>query len=84
LSFGELWTTLAGTDGYGADSVTAVTIDIGGWNTGDTQTDVINSITLPGTYVAPVPEASTLIAGALLLLPLGASTLRILRRRSIA
>ncbi len=33
---------------------------------------------------APVPEATTLIAGALLLLPLGASTLRILRRRCIA
>jgi hypothetical protein len=31
--------------------------------------------------VAPVPEATTIIAGALLLLPLGASTLRILRRQ---
>jgi Domain of unknown function (DUF4114) len=30
--------------------------------------------------VTPVPEATTIIAGALLLLPLGASTLRILRR----
>jgi len=32
----------------------------------------------------PVPEASTIIAGALLLLPLGASTLRILRRKQNA
>jgi hypothetical protein len=31
--------------------------------------------------VTPVPEASTMIAGALLILPFGASTLRILRRR---
>jgi hypothetical protein len=31
---------------------------------------------------APVPEPTTLIAGALLLLPFGASTLRILRRRT--
>jgi len=32
----------------------------------------------------PVPEATTMIAGALLLLPFGASTLRILRRNRIA
>lgn len=31
-----------------------------------------------------VPEASTMLAGALLLLPLGASTLRILRRKRMA
>ncbi|MGA3268727.1 MAG: hypothetical protein ABSE16_18145 [Verrucomicrobiota bacterium] len=34
--------------------------------------------------VVPVPEASTMIAGALLILPFGASALRILRRRYIA
>ena len=36
--------------------------------------------------LVPVPEASTMIAGALLLLPFGASTLRILRPelRSVA
>jgi len=32
----------------------------------------------------PVPEATTVIAGALLMLPLGVSTLRILRRNRIA
>ena len=32
-------------------------------------------------YVVPVPEPTTMIAGALLLLPFGASTLRILRKR---
>jgi hypothetical protein len=30
----------------------------------------------------PVPEPTTMIAGALLLLPFGASTLRVLRRRT--
>ena len=35
-----------------------------------------------GADVTPVPEATTMIAGALLLLPFGASTLRILRRRT--
>ena len=38
----------------------------------------------PNIPVPPVPEATTLIAGALLVLPFGASTLRILRRRYIA
>ncbi len=39
--------------------------------------------TLDHFYVGttPVPEPTTMIAGALLLLPLGASTLRLLRRR---
>jgi hypothetical protein len=32
----------------------------------------------------PVPEPTTMIAGALLLLPFGASTLRILRKRQVA
>lgn len=43
---------------------------------------------LPGQEVfynvSPVPEASTMIAGALLLLPLAASTVRILRKSSSA
>jgi hypothetical protein len=38
---------------------------------------------LPTNY-QPVPEPTTLIAGALLLLPFGASTLRILRRNRTA
>ena len=35
---------------------------------------------LPGTPSTPVPEAGTLLAGTMLLLPLGASMLRILRK----
>jgi hypothetical protein len=34
--------------------------------------------------LTPVPEPATLISGALMLLPFGASTLRILRRRQVA
>jgi hypothetical protein len=38
---------------------------------------------LDNVVVTPVPEPTTMIAGALLLLPFGASTLRILRRRTV-
>jgi len=37
-----------------------------------------------GVDVTPVPEASTVLAGALMLLPFGVSTLRIMRRRKMA
>jgi hypothetical protein len=33
---------------------------------------------------APVPEPTTMVAGALLLLPFGASTLRMLRKKQTA
>jgi hypothetical protein len=36
----------------------------------------------PNFQFTPVPEPTTMVAGALLLLPFGASTLRILRRRT--
>jgi len=38
----------------------------------------------PQLVMVPVPEATTIIAGALLLLPLGASTLRVLRKQRLA
>jgi hypothetical protein len=34
--------------------------------------------------LAPVPEASTMVAGALMLLPFGVSALRIMRKKAIA
>jgi hypothetical protein len=37
-----------------------------------------------GVDVSTVPEPTTMIAGALLLLPFGASTLRMLRKRQVA
>jgi len=42
----------------------------------------IESITVSG--VSAVPEPTTVIAGALLLLPFGASTLRVLRKKCMA
>ncbi|HTY88006.1 MAG TPA: hypothetical protein VMB80_11115 [Candidatus Acidoferrum sp.] len=40
-----------------------------------------NDLVVEVSGVTPVPEVGTVVAGALLLLPLGASTLRILRRK---
>jgi hypothetical protein len=54
--------------------------DTGGPSSGSVD---INSITV-GPYVAAVPEPTTIIAGALLLLPFGASTLRMLRKSRTA
>jgi len=59
------------------------------WGTGSA-IDGVNgpwSATYPGATLVPVPavpEPTTMIAGALLLLPFGASTLRILRKRQTA
>jgi hypothetical protein len=44
---------------------------------------VIDGTTDNVTVLAPVPEPTTIIAGALLLLPFGASTLRMLRRKNL-
>jgi hypothetical protein len=43
-----------------------------------------NDLVVEVSGVAPVPEATTFFAGVLLLLPLGASTMRILRRKRLA
>jgi len=45
---------------------------------------VVDTQTTGQAYSFPVPEPSTMISGALLLLPFGASTLRILRRNRAA
>jgi type VI secretion system secreted protein VgrG len=41
-----------------------------------------NDITMPG--LTPVPEPTTMVAGALLVLPFGMSALRMLRKRQVA
>ena len=47
--------------------------------------DLVGLVSQDGqNYVVAVPEPATMIAGALLLLPLGASTLRILRKSRTA
>jgi hypothetical protein len=60
-----------------------VTKDIG-FGTTDGGFVTISQIVQSFDQVVPVPEPTTIIAGALLLLPLGASTLRILRRNRMA
>ena len=44
--------------------------------------DGYHAVALDNINVSAVPEPTTMIAGALLLLPFGASTLRVLRRRT--
>ena len=51
---------------------------------GDTHNEQIVSGSLINAPPPAVPEPTTFIAGALLLLPFGASTLRILRRKATA
>jgi hypothetical protein len=41
-------------------------------------------VEVSGVAPVPVPEPTTMVAGALLLLPFGASTLRILRKNRAA
>jgi hypothetical protein len=70
---------------YGQLTVNWAGIEIGNWDNGNAIIPAsanIDSITVPG--VAPVPEPTTIIAGAMLLLPFGASTLRILRKIRMA
>jgi hypothetical protein len=59
-----------------------------GWN-GGVNEGYVNDVSINGTTydfeaAAPVPEPTTIIAGALLLLPFGASALRILRKKQTA
>ena len=50
-----------------------------------TEADLLAIVSPDGqSYVIAVPETSTMIAGALLLLPLGASAVRILRKHRVA
>ena len=69
FGFGSSWATVDGTvaDGLalGSWTVTSLTISVGGWDTGNATTDTINSITLPGVAVTPLPAALPLFAGGL-------------------
>jgi hypothetical protein len=74
------WSTEAATLDNGTTlgnwNVVSVGINVGSINSASATYAEITSITLD-----PVPEPSTIIWGGLLLLPIGASTLRMLRRR---
>jgi hypothetical protein len=65
----------------GSKNVVRFSVVIDSYGGNDRNFD-INSITVDS--VAPVPEPTTMIAGALLLLPFGASALRSLRKRQTA
>jgi hypothetical protein len=58
------------------------TLSYGLWAGDDARSPLVNVDGVTTTSITPVPEPTTLIAGALTLLPFGASTLRILRKRS--
>lgn len=66
--------TLANTDANGAYGVYAMNLFT---------TDANGGVTYAQAQLAIVPEASTVIAGALLLLPLGVSAIRIVRKNRV-
>jgi large repetitive protein len=72
------WTGITAADG----SFTVISQNVGAGGPGDAR----RSYGMEGfmlAEVAAVPEPTTMIAGALLLLPFGASTLRLLRKRQV-
>ena len=73
------WTTLTAS-GYSGELTGDVTIVIADASNSSTQLDVDNVI----VEATAVPEASSWIAGALLLLPFGASAIRINRKNKTA
>jgi len=85
-TWGDTLTTLDGITyngvAFGDMTVESARVEIGEWDNGS---DVIPaSANIDSITISSVPEPTTMIAGALLLLPFGASTLRILRRRQTA
>jgi hypothetical protein len=82
--WGDTLTTLDGITyngvAFGDMTVESARVEIGEWDNGS---DVIPATAnIDSITISSVPEPTTMIAGALLLLPFGASTLRILRRRT--
>jgi len=72
--------TVTESDGAGVSALVATML--GALPSLTAEADLVAIVSPDGqSYVVAVPEATTVIAGALLLLPLGASTVRILRNR---
>jgi len=75
--------------GTGAESTTVAGINLRQGTAGSAPSVILDNLTVATLFsdaasAAPVPEPTTFIAGALLLLPFGANTLRILRRKATA
>jgi len=79
---------------YGSATLSGATLDNAVWESGGTQVfpDQVWGSTGQGFFgpnlsfseIPPVPEPTTIISAALMLLPFGASTLRIMRRKQVA
>ena len=68
---------------FSADSAITKVVNIMLANPGNTQADLVGLVSETGqNYVIAVPEPTTILAGALMLLPFGASAVRILRRQA--
>jgi hypothetical protein len=79
--------TVYGSTTFGQLTVYETGVEIGNWDNGISIIPAsanIDSITVTVSTVSPVPEPTTMIAGALLLLPFGASTIRLLRKNRAA
>jgi len=85
MTLSDLGAIIYGGYAIGGMTVNWAGIEIGNWDNGTSIIPAsanIESITVSG--VSAVPEPTTVIAGALLLLPFGASTLRVLRKNRTA
>lgn len=82
LTLSQLDSTAYGTTTFGQLTVYETAVEIGDWNNGVSV--IPASANIESITVSTVPEPTTMIAGALLLLPFGFSTARILRLRQTA
>jgi hypothetical protein len=78
----QLDSTAYGSTTFGAMTVHETMVEIGDWDNG--ALIIPASANIESITLFPVPEPTTMIAGALLLLPFGASTLRLLRKTRTA
>jgi hypothetical protein len=78
--FTDYATALAAIGGLGVTDV-GVAVD-GGWSPSGPQDITLNSIDVYAS--TPVPEPTTMVAGALMLIPFGISAIRIFRRKQAA
>lgn len=82
FTLSQLCSTAYGATTFGQMTVYETGVEIGDWDNG--AAIIPASANIDSITISSVPEPTTMIAGALLLLPLGASTLRILRKNRAA